>query len=236
MKCIAFHIFSYIFLVRNYKKAIELLQIAIDKNNHNYNAINLLGHMYYKGEGTEQNFEKAIELYLRSIVGDHSFAMNNLAYMYERGEGVGQDYPKAIGLYERSVRKNNYMAEFNLGRLYHHGLGVEQNYPKAIELYQKSVRENFKLGIDYLVILYRSIKPIYKKEAIKYFFSINQKEKIKEIYGYDDYVIKNLEKNIILKSEIKILREHNIRMKNHIEASPGGKLYLEAFGNFKSLL
>lgn len=47
-----------------------------------------LGEMYEKGEGVEQDYEHAAELYLEAARQGNADAQNNLAFMYFKGEYV----------------------------------------------------------------------------------------------------------------------------------------------------
>ena len=49
-----------------------------------------LGEMYSKGEGVDQDFEIAIEMYMRAAVGGHAQARRVLAKAYEHG-GLGRE-------------------------------------------------------------------------------------------------------------------------------------------------
>jgi TPR repeat protein len=56
-----------------------------------------LGEMYAKGEGVDQDFDVAIEMYMRAAVGGHAQARRVLASAYERG-ALGRDVNAAEAL------------------------------------------------------------------------------------------------------------------------------------------
>jgi TPR repeat protein len=56
-----------------------------------------LGEMYAKGEGVEQDFDMAIEMYMRAAVGGHAQARRVLANAYELGT-LGRDVDAAESL------------------------------------------------------------------------------------------------------------------------------------------
>ena len=56
-----------------------------------------LGEMYVKGEGVDQDFDMAIEMYMRAAVGGHAQARRVLASAYERG-ALGRDVNAAEAL------------------------------------------------------------------------------------------------------------------------------------------
>lgn len=56
-----------------------------------------LGEMYAKGEGVEQDFDVAVEMFMRAAVGGHAQARGVLANAYERGT-LGRDVSEAEAL------------------------------------------------------------------------------------------------------------------------------------------
>jgi len=56
-----------------------------------------LGEMYAKGEGVEQDFDMAVEMYIRAAVGGHAQARRVLANAYEHG-ALGRDVDAAEAL------------------------------------------------------------------------------------------------------------------------------------------
>lgn len=56
-----------------------------------------LGEMYAKGEGVEQDFDVAVEMYMRAAVGGHAQARRVLANAYERGT-LGREASQAEAL------------------------------------------------------------------------------------------------------------------------------------------
>ena len=56
--------------------------------------------MYDMGEGVEQNYTKAMELYKKAIDLGNEYAMCNLASMYEDGKGVERNIDNAIKYYK----------------------------------------------------------------------------------------------------------------------------------------
>ena len=100
-----------------------------------------LGYCYEKGNGVEQNYEKAIECYTKSVEQGNAVAQLRLGYCYEKGYGVEQNYEKAIEWYTKSAKQGNASAMYNLALCYQEGNGVEQNYEKAVEWYSKSAEQ-----------------------------------------------------------------------------------------------
>jgi TPR repeat protein len=65
-------------------------------------ACNRLGVYYDEGKFTQQNYERAIELYKIALEGDHEDAIYRLAKLYQFGRGTPINYAKAYDLYLRA--------------------------------------------------------------------------------------------------------------------------------------
>jgi TPR repeat protein len=73
--------------------------------------------MYRNGFGIEQNYEKAIELYLKAVAAGVSNSQNSLGEMYEGGLGTPVNLPKAIELYQLAAKQKYQKAIDSLKRL-----------------------------------------------------------------------------------------------------------------------
>ena len=148
-------------LTEDYSQDENLLQDHIvtfpfyeQTKNFNY-SVNYLAFIYTIGNGVEQNYQKAIELYTQAIEKGNLSSMYNLAAMYHYGNGVEQNYRKAIELYTQAIEKGKHLCSMcNLATMYHHGNGVEQNYQKAIELYTLAIEKGCYSSMNSLAIMY----------------------------------------------------------------------------------
>lgn len=131
----------------------------------------LLGDMYLKGDGIEQNYDEALRyLSLAAEVGN-TVAQANLAYMYAKGIGVTQDYNKAIEWGMKSAMQGNAESQWSLGGVYERGEGVEQDFNKAVEWYKKAAMQGYAPAQNELGIAYelgRGVKQDYNK-AIEWY-------------------------------------------------------------------
>lgn len=106
----------------------------------------ILFNMYFFGEGTKKDVEKAFLLVKSSAaLGDAKFQYF-LGQMYEEGEGTLPDYQKAILWYEEAIKNNFVEAElfYRLGNLYDKGLGTTPNKEKAKQLIEKALKMGYK--------------------------------------------------------------------------------------------
>jgi TPR repeat protein len=65
-----------------------------------------LGEMYAKGEGVDQDYEVAVEMFMRAAVGGHAQAQRVLANAYEHG-ALGREVSKAEALRWLTLAANN---------------------------------------------------------------------------------------------------------------------------------
>ena len=101
--------------------------------------MNNLGAMYYSGNGLEQDYEKAAELYeMASDAGSHQ-ATVNLGYIWEYGRCGEQSLEKAFGCYSyAAVLGDSIEAKYKLGDLYNKGVFGEKNIKKAFFLWAEA--------------------------------------------------------------------------------------------------
>ena len=229
----------------SYKLAEDYIQTEYKQISENYNystiklfyeatkqykySVNGLGYMYKNGKGVIKDYIKAKELYEQGIEKGCHTSINNLGIMYHNGEGVTQDYNKAKELYELAIKKGGGHAYIYLGILYHNGKGVTQDYNKAKELYEMAIAKNIMDAMDNLVLLYKTTDLKNDKEyVINYFLKINELDKLKEIYNYDDYHIQLIMDNDKLMKKIAESDKKINELEAHIKASPDGELYFQA--------
>ena len=199
-------------------------------------SMNYLANMYKNGNGVEQNYQKAIELYMRANEKGNVCAMNNLAFMYRNGNGVEQNYQKAIELYMRAIEKGNLTSMNNLAHMYQNGNGLDKNYQKAIELYKQAIEKGSTFALENLTRLYRKHKSLFNKKEIIDFFLAKYPDNLKTIFNYDSDMISCLQENYIIRKENSELKKINKELTDHINLSPGGNEYFEVVNEWKNKL
>ena len=212
-----------------YGKAKELLKKALVTEV--WEAYNNLSVIYKRGLAVDKNLAKAKKLLKLGVKKNVYMAFYNLAldYLDEK------KYDKARKLLEIAVEHNISPAYTVLADMYYRALGVERDYDKVIEIYKLGYEKN-KVCLDLIVAFY--ITTTYKRDydaVAKYFCEIDQVEKLRDIYGYSEYVVGvikrqyDLEKKVAELNEVIIeLKTENNDLKTHIENSPDGELYFEA--------
>ncbi|MEE8288690.1 MAG: tetratricopeptide repeat protein, partial [Nitrosomonadaceae bacterium] len=105
----------------DFERAEKLVRHMAEQGNGS--AQNILGVMYFNGQGVAQDFQEAARLYLLSATQGNAIAQNNLGLLYEDGQGVIQDYQEAAKWYRQAAEQGYAFAQNNLGLLYRRGKG-----------------------------------------------------------------------------------------------------------------
>jgi len=102
-----------------------------------------VGLMYYHGDGTTQNYQKAFEWVKKSAEQGNAQAQHNLGFMYYHGKGTSKNYQKAYThfLIYDYLEKEKHTANEYLNKL------EQKLTPQAIEYAQNEAEkmiQNFK--------------------------------------------------------------------------------------------
>jgi TPR repeat protein len=89
------------------------------------------GIAYLNGEGVEQDYEKAMEVFLSAQKSGNRKAARYIGMMYEQGLGVQQDYEAAASWYAQGVDNGDLTSSYYLGMLYKEGKGVNRRNRRA---------------------------------------------------------------------------------------------------------
>lgn len=147
-----------------YKQAVSFFSIA-GETYQNSSAENNLGYCYAEGLGTEQDYTKAVECFLKAAEQGNISAENNLGYCYLNGAGVGKDDTKAVEWFKKSAEQGDAYGQSNLAYCYLNGLGVEKNYEMAAEWYGKSAEQGNACGQNGLGYCYSNGLGIQKDSS-----------------------------------------------------------------------
>lgn len=116
-------------VIKNQRKAAELYEQAVKKNN--ADAMFSLAVMHEEGRGVKADLQRAVELYKAAGKKGLAAAQFNLGVMYTNGEGVLKDYNTAVDWYRKAAAQNYTLAQFNLALMYYNGQGVQKNIEKS---------------------------------------------------------------------------------------------------------
>lgn len=98
-----------------------------------------IGKMHCYGLGTEQDYEKAFEWFLKSANEGNKFAQYSLANLYYYGNGVEKDLPQAFLWYQRSSAQGQPYASYAIAQMYIKGEYVCQSEETAQRFYKAAL-------------------------------------------------------------------------------------------------
>ncbi len=119
---------------KNYTKALEYFKKAADFGISE--AMNTVGRMYNNGLGIKQDYNMAMEWYLKAAELDNGKAIMNLADLFYNKKG---DYTIARNWYDKAAQLGFHRAMRILGDIYLYGKGVEEDAGTALEWYKLAI-------------------------------------------------------------------------------------------------
>src|SRR6185369_9753503 len=102
----------------------------------------MIGSMYKKGNGVEQDPVEALKWYTQAAEQGDSKALHWMAVSYLNGDGVAKDIGQAIQFYTKAADSGYALSQYNLGMIYVLGQGTERNDELAMQLFQKAAEQN----------------------------------------------------------------------------------------------
>ena len=143
------------------KTEVKMLKKWIKKQNKSW-ARSMLAAHYEKGNGVQQSYTKAAQLYEQAAKKGDIFAMYNLGMFYHSGSGVDPSNEKAAKYWKMAADKGDMMSQNNLGNLLlnENGYrdakdGFSQSYEQAKILFEAAAAQGdayamLSLGSMYL--------------------------------------------------------------------------------------
>ena len=139
-----------------------------------------IGKMHCYGLGTEQDYEKAVEWFLKSAQVGNKFAQYSLANLYYYGNGVEKDLSQAFLWYRKSSEQGQPYAPYAVAQMYDKGEYVSQSEETAQRYYKVALSGFLELESKGQADdnLYYKLGAMYKKglgteidipKAIEYF-------------------------------------------------------------------
>ena len=101
-----------------------------------------IGKMHCYGLGTEQDYEKAFEWFLKSAQEGNKFAQYSLANLYYYGNGVEKDLSQAFLWYRKSSEQGQPYASYAVAQMYDKGEYVSQS-EETVQRYYKVALSGF---------------------------------------------------------------------------------------------
>lgn len=145
----------------DYYRAFTLYSELADKGD--ISALKKLGDMYEYGEGCQEDYKKALEMFIKCYekstdynYDDKIRTAHRIGKLYFQGKkGIPKDYDKAFEWFKKAGEDTRYsFATYDLAIMYENGYGTKQDYKKAFELYKPLAfknysKANYRLGYLY---------------------------------------------------------------------------------------
>lgn len=128
--------------------------------------LNNMGVAYYRGDGVEQSFEKAIEYYEQAMALGSTIAADNLANLFWYGvEGIPEDEPRAVGYAKVAVEDDHPNSVYIMGIAYLQAITVEKDVDLALELLNRAGDEERTDALNQLGVEYARGENVPKDDA-----------------------------------------------------------------------
>lgn len=119
----------------NHLKAFELYSECASLGS--LKAMNILGLMCLKGQGTTANRQTGISWLTTAGNGGYLEAWYNLGLLYKNDPGVGRDYGVAYQYFKTGADLGDDQCIYSVAYMHYKGLGCEQSYQRAATLFQQ---------------------------------------------------------------------------------------------------
>ena len=143
----------------------------------NADAQNVLGVLFYEGDGVKKDHAQAFEWLFRAAEQGHAKGMFNVGLLYSYGYGVPKNDEKAVEYYMSAAEKGVRGSYQKLGNAYYYGKGTEKDMGKALEWYEKAVEAGLDESQPFLAWAYSERYGVSKDEekAKKWLFAAVEK-------------------------------------------------------------
>lgn len=108
--------------------------------NNSQEAMPFVGEMYFRGDGTQKDYKKAYEYFLKSK--ELAVSEYYLGVMHTNGFYVKKDPIDGMKWFAQSADKNNASGQSSLAYGYMQGVGVKQSYDEAIKYFRLAAKNN----------------------------------------------------------------------------------------------
>ena len=98
-----------------------------------------IGKMHCYGLGTQQDYEKAFEWFLKSAKEGNKFAQYSLGNLYYYGNGTDKDLSQAFHWYMKSAEQGQPYASYSIAQMYNKGEYVFKDENQAQEYYKQAL-------------------------------------------------------------------------------------------------
>lgn len=113
-----------------------------------------VGWQYYKGQGIEKNYDKALTWFYKAAENRYPLALYSIGSMFEKGEGVSVNYKRAIEWYQKGAEQGNTLSMFALGGIFIFGKSGVKDRESGIKWFLQAASRGDPLALYYLGLIY----------------------------------------------------------------------------------
>ncbi len=124
----------------------------------------LMGRMYLKGEGVEQDYFKSYQTFLLAAENGYAHANYYIGNQYYYGLGFNQDYSEALSYYQKASEANDSYADYRIAKMYIKGEGVNADIINAEKYLLKAINRVTLANYD-LAELYENNPETFQKSS-----------------------------------------------------------------------
>lgn len=128
----------------------------------------LMGRMYLKGEGVEQDYFKSYQTFLLAAENGYAHSNYYIGNQYYYGLGFNQDYEEALSYYRKASEAKDSYADYRIAKMYLKGEGVNADLQRAEEYLLKAADKVTLANYD-LAKLYEDNSETFNKSEDKIF-------------------------------------------------------------------
>ncbi|KAF9130649.1 hypothetical protein BGX30_013408, partial [Mortierella sp. GBA39] len=137
-------------VITNVPMERDVVQISISASHGDKDAQVALGDMYKDGKGVAQDYQAAMDWYLKAVEQGDAVGQQRVGALYDDGFGVPKNYSMAMIWYLKAAEQGYAIAQYSIGVLYNNGCGIPKDYAEAMEWYLKAA-EGGHAGSQYNV-------------------------------------------------------------------------------------
>jgi uncharacterized protein len=143
--------------VLNEKQAFDLLQRAASAGY--VPAIIELGSCYFTGRWTEQNRDKAVELWNQASASGNVEADIRIAAANVLDQIHTQEINTSLSILQNTAKEGSLLSDLTLAYCYEKGIGLAQNKGEAYRIFRKSMLRRSEAAFHALRSMYDEIRP-----------------------------------------------------------------------------
>ena len=125
----------------NLKKAVFFLEKSCEMNY--VPALNMLGEMYFFGDGIEKDLTKAFSLWLTAASKGDAFAQRRIGVCYASGYGCSVNLEESFKWYLKAAKNNEPFAQFKIAEAYASGIVINKDVQEAMKWCEMSANNGF---------------------------------------------------------------------------------------------